>query len=120
MTKIERILTDREYQDLLSACKESNLEQLSDIVEFAYLTAMRFGEITKLQVKDINFEKSLATLHDTKNGETREVPLVQRALDIWQIPFRTKYYSFKQAKYYFQYIEISSDIILSKHVEKQR
>ena len=82
MTKIDRILTDREYQDLLSACKQSNLEQLSDIVEFAYLTAMRFGEITKLQVRDIDFEKSLARLHDTKYGVSRDVPLVQRALDI--------------------------------------
>lgn len=56
MTKIDRILTDQEYKNLLSACKQSNLQQLSDIVEFAYLTAMRFGEITKLQVKDIDFE----------------------------------------------------------------
>ena len=82
MTKIDRILTDKEYENLLSACKQSNLQQLSDIVEFAYLTAMRFGEITKLQVKDIDFEKRIATLHDTKNGESRDVPMVQRALDI--------------------------------------
>ena len=39
---------------------------------------MRFGEITKLQVKDIDFEKSIATLHDTKNGESRDAPMVQR------------------------------------------
>ena len=110
MTKIERILTDREYQDLLSACKESNLEQLSDIVEFAYLTAMRFGEITKLQVKDINFEKSLATLHDTKNGETREVPLVQRALDICDK------YRFEQKVLQFQ----TSQILFPIHRDKFR
>ena len=82
MTKIDRILTEEEYQNLLRACEKSNLKQLRDIVEFAYITAMRFGEITKLQVKDIDFEQSTAKLIDQKNGETSLVPLTQRALDI--------------------------------------
>ena len=82
MTKIDRILTEEEYQNLLRACEKSNLKQLRDIVEFAYITAMRFGEITKLQVKDIDFENSTAKLIDTKNGETDVVPLTRRALDI--------------------------------------
>ena len=82
MTKIDRILTKEEYQNLLRACEKSNLKQLRDLVEFAYITAMRFGEITKLQVKDIDFEKSTAKLIDQKNGETSLVPLTQRALDI--------------------------------------
>ncbi len=110
MTKIDRILTDKEYQDLLSACKESNFEQLSDIVEFAYLTAMRFGEITKLQVKDIDFEKSLARLHDTKNGESRDVPLVQRALDICDK------YRFKEKILQFQ----TSQVLFPIHRDKFR
>ena len=69
MTKIDRVLTEEEYQNLLRACSESNLKQLSDLVEFTYITAMRFGEITKLEVKDIDFKKSTAHLIDTKNGE---------------------------------------------------
>ena len=80
--KIDRILTSEEYQDLLSACSKSNLAFLPEIVEFAYITAMRFGEITKLRTKDINFEKSTAILLDTKNGESRLVPLTDRALEI--------------------------------------
>ena len=82
MTKIDRTLSEEEYANLLNACEKSNLKQLRDIVEFAYETAMRFGEITKLQVKDIDFEKSTARLIDTKNGETDLVPLTRRALDI--------------------------------------
>lgn len=82
MTRIDRVLTPEEYQDLLYMCSKSNLTQLADIVEFAYETAMRFGEITKLQVKDIDFENSTAKLIDTKNGETDIIPLTQRALDI--------------------------------------
>ena len=82
MTKIDRILTEEEYQNLLKACESSNYKQLRDIVEFAYITAMRFGEITKLQVKDIDFDNSTAKLIDQKNGETSLVPIPQRALDI--------------------------------------
>ena len=82
MTKIDRTLSEEEYANLLKACERSNLKQLRDIVEFAYETAMRFGEITKLQVKDIDFENSTAKLIDTKNGETDVVPLTRRALDI--------------------------------------
>ena len=82
MTKIDRILTEDEYNRLIEASRKSNYEQLTDMIEFAYITAMRFGEITKLQVKDIDFDNSTAKLIDTKNGETDVVPLPQRALDI--------------------------------------
>jgi integrase len=80
--KIDRILTTEEYQDLLSACTKSNLVFLHDMVEFAYLTAMRFGEITKLKTRDIDFIKGTAFLSDTKNGESRLVPMTNRALEI--------------------------------------
>ena len=52
------------------------------MVEFAYLTAMRFGEITKLKSKNVNVEKRTALLLDTKNGDNRLVPLTDRALKI--------------------------------------
>ena len=81
-TKIDRILSPDEYQDLLVAGSKSNLPFLADIIEFAYITAMRFGEITKLEVKDIDFHKSIAKLLDTKNGEDRTVPLTKRAMEI--------------------------------------
>ncbi|MDC1054489.1 site-specific integrase [Alphaproteobacteria bacterium] len=110
MTKIDRILTAQEYDDLLRACKQSSLKQLSDIVEFAYLTAMRFGEITKLQVKDIDFEKCIARLHDTKNGESRDVPMVQRALDICDK------YKFDEKILQFE----SSQVLFSIHRDKFR
>ena len=82
MTKIDRILTEVEYERLIEASRTSNLPYLTDMIEFAYITAMRFGEITKLQVKDIDFENSTAKLIDTKNGETDVIPLTRRALDI--------------------------------------
>ena len=103
--KIDRILTIEEYQDLLQACTKSNLDFLSEIVEFAYITAMRFGEITKLKTSNINFEKSTALLIDTKNGETRLVPLTSRALEICQkFRFREKLFDINRDKFrhYFE------------------
>ena len=102
MTKIDRVLTDEEEVELLKACKETNLDQLSDIVEFALQTAMRFGEITKLQVKDIDFERSTAKLIDTKNGETDFVPLTRRALDICdKYRFKDKILHFENSQVLF-------------------
>ena len=103
--KIDRILSIEEYQDLLQACTTSNLAFLSEIVEFAYITAMRFGEITKLKTSNINFEKSTALLIDTKNGETRLVPLTSRALEICQkFRFREKLFDINRDKFrhYFE------------------
>jgi integrase len=103
--KIDRILTPEEYQDLLVACSKSNLAFLPEIVEFAYITAMRFGEITKLETKDINFEKSTALLLDTKNGESRLVPLTDRALEICnKFRFREKFFDINRDKFrhYFE------------------
>ena len=102
---IDRILSIEEYQDLLQACTTSNLAFLSDIVEFAYITAMRFGEITKLKTSNINFEKSTALLIDTKNGENRLVPLTSRALEICKkFRFREKLFDINRDRFrhYFE------------------
>jgi integrase len=112
-TKIDRILTPKEYQDLLVACSKSRLVELSDIVEFAYLTAMRFGEITKLEVKDIDFEKSIANLIDTKNGEDRSIPFTTRALDICnKYRFRERLFGITRDKFrhYFEQACRKADI----------
>ena len=39
MTKIDRILTENEYNRLIEASRKSNYEQLTDMIEFAYITA---------------------------------------------------------------------------------
>ena len=104
-TKIDRILSPDEYRDLLVAGSKSNLPFLADIIEFAYITAMRFGEITKLEVKDIDFHKSIAKLLDTKNGEDRAVPLTKRALEICnKYRFRNALFDIKrdQFRHYYE------------------
>lgn len=57
------------------------------VVRFAIETAMRRGEILGLQWEDIklNGKRSKAILHDTKNGDRREVPLSTRARRCLQV-----------------------------------
>ena len=53
-----------------------------DMVGFAFYTGWRISEIRKLKWDDIDLERGTAWVVDPKNGETVEVELDQRAMDI--------------------------------------
>jgi len=78
----DRVLTKQEYSKLLDACSLSNLPWLKDLVEFAYLTGARQGEILKMKREDVNFEKKVCTFYKTKNGKDRTIPLPDAAIAI--------------------------------------
>ena len=40
-------------------------------------TGMRQGKILNLRWQDVDFSRRIITLHETKNGERRAVPLVE-------------------------------------------
>ena len=71
-----RFLDDDERKALLEACKESPNPQLYPIVLFALCTGARLNEILKLSVKDLDLIRQVAILRETKNKETRKVPIV--------------------------------------------
>lgn len=77
-----RFLSDAERVELLEACKESRSPYLYTVVVLALSTGMRLGEIMGLTWPDIDLKVGRITLTDTKNGETRAVPVVGTALDI--------------------------------------
>lgn len=52
------------------------------VSEFAIETAMRRGEILGLTWQDVNLKNRTATLKDTKNGESRAVPLSIAAIRV--------------------------------------
>ena len=74
-----RFLDDEERDRLLKACNESKNRFLYVITVLAISTGMRLGEIMSLRWSQIDFIRSRITLHDTKNGERRAVPLVGHA-----------------------------------------
>lgn len=71
-----RFLDDDERKALLKACKESPNPQLYPIVIFALSTGARKSEILKLTLKDLDLNRQVAILRETKNSETRKVPIV--------------------------------------------
>jgi len=76
-----RLLTDEEER-LIKACNEHSNPFLGWMVRLALNTAMRLGEVSSLTRSQINLEKRTITLLDTKNNETRTVPLTKKALTV--------------------------------------
>jgi len=79
-----RFLSDDERRKLLEACKESSNPHLHDIVVLALTTGMRYSEIMGLTWSAIDFNRSVITLEETKNGERRVVPIVGYALELFR------------------------------------
>ena len=78
----DRFLDDDERFALLKACKDSDNPLLYPIVIFALSTGARKGEILGLSLADVDLVRGMAILRDTKNGETRSVPIVGNLRDV--------------------------------------
>ncbi|MBY0406996.1 MAG: site-specific integrase [Rickettsiales bacterium] len=70
-----RFLSDDERKALLDACKQSDNPYLHMIVVLALSTGARKNEIIALKWQDVSLERGMMTLHETKNGERRALPL---------------------------------------------
>lgn len=76
-----RLVAD-ETQRLVDACADARNPFLLPTVILAIETGMRQGALISLNWKHINLKKRTAFLPDTKNGESRGVPLSTTATDI--------------------------------------
>jgi integrase len=78
-----RYLSDAERTALFAACRapEVACAMLYTLVVVACYSGMRRGEIMRLTWSDVNLATGQATLHDTKNGETRAAAIVGPALE---------------------------------------
>ena len=70
-----RFLSDEERQRLLAACQQSPHPHLYVIVRLALATGGRHTELLRLTWQDIDLKRGILTFHDTKNHESRAVPL---------------------------------------------
>ncbi len=77
-----RFLSDSERERLLDACRRSKTPCLYDIVIVALSTGARKGEITSLKAENVDLDRNVIMLHDTKNGESRATPLHGPAREI--------------------------------------
>ncbi|MET3602142.1 site-specific integrase [Martelella mangrovi] len=76
-----RRLKRDEEQRLLAGCDAGQIPFFKTLIIVAIETGMRRGELLGLQWDDISHNRRVITLHMTKNGSGREVPLSQRAFD---------------------------------------
>lgn len=79
-----RFLDDNERKNLLEACKQSHCTHLSLVVMIAISTGARQGEILGLKWQDIDMQRRIITLHHTKNGERRTLPISNVMLPLIQ------------------------------------
>ena len=75
--KVRWIKTD-EAERLIEACAP----HLKPLVTFLFFTGARAGEAVWLDWSAVDLDKAQVTFHDTKNGETRSVPLNSRLVKI--------------------------------------
>jgi integrase len=74
-----------EQQRLFAAADEHSNPMLGWIVRFAVETGMRSSEITGLRRSQIDLQRRVVSLTDTKNGSARLVPLTRAAAEILQL-----------------------------------
>lgn len=77
-----RFLSDDERLSLLKACEAH--KDLYLAVVLALSTGARQSEIMTLRFSQIDFVRKVITLHDTKNGDKRALPLVGSAFALIQ------------------------------------
>ena len=77
-----RFLSDEERLSLLQACKDSYSPYLYIAVVLALSTGGRRMEILGLRWQDVDIPRGIITLHETKNGERRILPLTGHALEL--------------------------------------
>lgn len=76
-----RRLVGDEEQKLMDACDQGRNPWMKPIIILAVETGMRRGEIVSLLWKNVDLERRVAHLPQTKNGHSRDVPLSTRAID---------------------------------------
>jgi len=74
----DRTLNSNELENLFNSCSG----QLRNIVEIAFYTLCRRGEILRLSYNDIDWINSTAVIRETKNGIPRRIGLAPRVIEI--------------------------------------
>ncbi len=80
----DRRISVQQQSRLLAECTRHSNPMLYWIVALAIETAMRRGEIVALRRGQIDLERRIIRLSETKNGSARGVPLAKRVVQVLQ------------------------------------
>ena len=86
--RTRRLLPDEEKR-LLEVAAESRCAHIKPLIILALETGMRLGELCSFRASDIDFNRRILMIHDSKNGESRAVPLSSKAIETlraWKAP----------------------------------
>jgi integrase len=76
----ERFLSAQEREDLMDACAASECPALLPLVQLALATGARKSELLGLLWANVDLDRRTVRFLDTKNGESRAVPLAGAAV----------------------------------------
>lgn len=83
----DRVASQEECLRILESCKQSQNHHLFPIVLIAMTTGMRQGESQGLTWDNLDLERGVITLKETKNGRPRSVALVGDVLNLMRERF---------------------------------
>ncbi|CAL7962719.1 integrase [Gammaproteobacteria bacterium] len=86
-----RFLSDKERENLLAAVKGSDNPILYLVIVLCLSTGARKMEILGLKWSDVDLQRGIITLHETKNGERRVLPVTGHALGLMHEHIKTKH-----------------------------
>lgn len=79
--EIVRFLSDDERAALLAACKASRWPRLYVLTLLGITTGARRGELEALRWRDVDLERAEASVHRSKNGDRKVLPLVPAVVE---------------------------------------
>ena len=77
-----RFLSENERASLLDACKDSTSKYLYIVVVLALSTGARKMELLSLTWRDVDLQRAIIYIQDSKNGDCRTLPLTGYALQL--------------------------------------
>ena len=78
----ERRVSAEELKAIREALRQTRNAHIPKVIEFAMATAMRRGEILRVQFDHVDWAHGTLLVDETKNGHPRHIPLLPEALEI--------------------------------------
>lgn len=94
-------LTPEETERFLTALKTHSNQEASRMLKLAYFTAMRRGEIFKLQDNDLDFHFNLIRIRDPKGKKTISIPMNAIAKEIIETQLQHRNRRFPDSPFLF-------------------